>query len=159
FGFDDSHGTGMQDAIALSTAAHANGVKALLMLGGQGAGANIATAANAQHRAAFVTTLIGALGTLGYDGYDLAWEDSVNLDDFVALAQALRAAKPDILLSLPGGMINANFQTVDQRWVTMAKSLDRFNVQSYYPSTALTGSGWDSWFNSPIGGSAGSTPI
>jgi chitinase len=157
--FSDSNGTGMQDAQALSAAAHAHGVKALLMLGGAGAGGNIATAASAAHRAAFVTALTGALGTLGYDGIDLDWEDSVNLPDLVALAQALRAAQPGMLLSYPAGSINANYQTVDPQMAALAQSLDRFNVQTYYPSTAFAGQGWDSWFNSPISGEAGATPI
>ena len=157
--FDDSNGTGQQDAKALSQAAHAHGVKALLMLGGSGAGANIATAASAANRAAFVTALTGAMTSLGYDGIDLDWEDSVNLDDLVSLAQALRAAKPSIVLTYPGGAINGNFETVDPRMATLAQSLDRFNVQTYYPSTAVAGQGWDSWFNSPVSGVTGSTPI
>jgi chitinase len=157
--FTDQNGTGQQDAMALATAAHAHGVKALLMLGGAGAGGNIATAANATNRAAFVTHLTSALATLGYDGIDLDWEDSVNLDDLVSLAQALRAAQPSIVLSYPAGAINGNFQTVDPRMATLAQSLDRFNVQTYYPSTAVTGSGWDSWFLAPLSGVTGSTPI
>ncbi len=147
--FSDQNGTGQADAMALAQAAHAHGVKALLMLGGAGAGANIATAAGASKRAAFVTALLGAMTTLGYDGIDLDWEDSVNLDDLVALAQALRAAQPTMLLTYPAGAINGNFQTVDPRMVTLAASLDRFNVQTYYPSTAVAGQGWSSWFLSP----------
>ncbi len=157
--FDDSNGTGQQDATALAQAAHAHGVKALLMLGGAGAGANIATAAAAGKRAAFVNTLTNAMTTLGYDGIDLDWEDSVNLDDLVSLAQALRAAKPAMLLTYPAGAINGNFQTVDPRMATLAASLDRFNVQTYYPSTAFAGQGWSSWFSSPLSGVSGSTPI
>lgn len=157
--FDDQNGTGQQDAVALANAAHAHGVKALLMLGGAGAGANIATAASRANRAAFVTTLTSALTTLGYDGIDLDWEDSVNLDDLVALAQALRAARPSILLTYPAGAINGNYQTVDARMATLAQSLDQFNVQTYYPSTAVAGQGWSSWFNSPVSGVTGSTPI
>src|ERR1700759_2795959 len=38
---DDSHGTGIDDAKAIATAATAHGVVPLLMLGGAGAGANI----------------------------------------------------------------------------------------------------------------------
>jgi len=157
--FDDTNGTGQQDAIALAQAAHAHGVKALLMLGGAGAGANIATAAGASKRAAFVNTLTNAMTTLGYDGIDLDWEDSVNLDDLVSLAQALRAAKPAMLLTYPAGAINGNFQTVDPRMATLAASLDRFNVQTYYPSTAFAGQGWSSWFSSPLAGASGSTPV
>jgi chitinase len=157
--FSDENGTGQQDATALAQAAHSHGVKALLMLGGAGAGANIATAAAAGKRAAFVTALTGAMTTLGYDGIDLDWEDSVNLDDLVSLAQALRAAKPSMLLTYPAGAINGNFQTVDPRMATLAASLDRFNVQTYYPSTAFAGQGWSSWFSSPLAGATGTTPI
>jgi chitinase len=157
--FSDQNGTGQADAKALALAAHAHGVKALLMLGGAGAGANIATAAGASKRAALVTALVGAMTTLGYDGIDLDWEDSVNLDDLVALAQALRAAQTTMLLSYPAGAINGNFQTVDPRMATLAASLDRFNVQTYYPSTAVAGQGWSSWFLAPLSGVTGSTPI
>ena len=97
--------------------------------------------------------------TLGYDGIDLDWEDSVNLDDLVALAQALRAARPSMRLTYPAGAINGNFQTVDPQMATLAASLDRFNVQTYYPSTAFAGQGWDSWFSSPLSGASGTTPI
>jgi chitinase len=157
--FDDSHGTGMQDATSLAQAAHAHGVVALLMLGGAGAGPNIAAAASAANRDAFVAALLGALDTLGYDGIDLDWEDSVDLDSLVALAQALRAARPAITLTYPAGAINGNFQTVDPRMATLAASLDQFNVQTYFPSTATTAQGWDSWFLSPLSGVTGSTPI
>jgi chitinase len=157
--FTDQNGTGEADAKALATAAHANGVKALLMLGGAGAGTNIATAATPANLAAFVKALISAMTTLGYDGIDLDWEDSVDLDNLVALAQGLRAAQPGMLITYPGSVINANFQTVASQLPTLAKSLDRFNIQSYYPSTAFIGSGWDSWFLSPLSGESGSTPI
>lgn len=157
--FDDQDGMGTQHAMQLATAAHANGVKALLMLGGAGAGANIATWASAANRAAFVGRLTGVLSQLGYDGIDLDWEDSVDLDELVALAADLRAAKPDIVLSYPAGAINGNFQTVDPRYAQLAASLDRFMVQTYYPSTAVAGQGWDSWFVAPLSGVTGSTPI
>ncbi|HSN25191.1 MAG TPA: glycoside hydrolase family 18 protein [Kofleriaceae bacterium] len=159
FSFDDQDGMGMAHAIQLASDAHAHGVKALLMLGGAGAGANIQTAASSANRAAFVQHLVGALATLGYDGIDLDWEDSVDLDELVALAADLRAAKPDIVLSYPAGAINGNFQTVDPRFVQLAGSLDRFMVQTYYPSTAVAGQGWDSWFVAPLSGVTGPTPI
>ncbi len=97
--------------------------------------------------------------TLGYDGIDIDWEESVNLDDFIALAQALRTAHPSILLTYPAGAVNPNYQTVDPKNVTLAQYLDAFNVQTYYPSTAFAGSGWDSWFSSPVSGSTGTTPV
>jgi chitinase len=159
FSFSDQQGMGQTHATQLSAAAHAHGVKALLMLGGAGAGANIATAALPANRAAFVTRLLDALATLGYDGIDLDWEDSVNLDNLVGLAHDLRTAKPDILLSFPAGTVNGNIDTVDPRMATLAMSLDRFMVQTYYPSTAFAGSGWNSWFVAPLSGVTGATPI
>ncbi len=158
-GFFDQNGTGIQDAKALSAAAHAHGVSALILLGGQGAGANIATAASPANRAAFVSKLLSALDTLGYDGIDLDWEESVDMDNLVALAQALRAARPNIQLTYPAGMVNGNYQSVDPKLATLAQSIDQFNIQSYYPSTAVAGYGWQSWFNSPLSGAAGSTPV
>ncbi len=95
----------------------------------------------------------------GPGGWQEDLEDSVDLDELVALAADLRAAKPDIVLSYPGGAINGNFQTVDPRFAQLATSLDRFMVQTYYPSTAVAGSGWDSWFVAPLSGVTGSTPI
>src|SRR5438046_1988208 len=83
--------------------------------GRAGAGVNIGAAAAPAKRGAFVTALLGAMTSLGYDGIDLDWEDSVNLDDLVALAQALRAARPGMLLTYPAGALNANIDTVDPR--------------------------------------------
>jgi len=158
-GFNDSNGTGQADAKALAQAAHAHNVKALMMLGGADAGANIAAAADASHRAAFVQTLLAALDALGYDGIDLDWEDSVDFADLAALGQALRTARPTIVLTYPAGALNANFPTVDPALVTLAGALDRFNVQTYYPSTAYAGSGWSSWFSSPLSGMSSTTPV
>ncbi|HEX7841529.1 MAG TPA: glycoside hydrolase family 18 protein [Kofleriaceae bacterium] len=157
--FDDSRGMGTADAMAVAAAAHAHGVVPLLMLGGANAGANIRSAAAPGNVGAFVTKLLGAMDQLGYDGIDLDWEDSVDLDELVALAQRLRAARPNIVLTYPAGTINGNIQTVDPKVATLAASLDQFNVQTYYPSTAVVGQGWDSWFLAPIGGQTGATPI
>ncbi len=157
--FNDSTGNGIQDAQALAAAAHANGVVPLLMLGGAGAGTNLATAASGANRVAFVQRLLAALDDLGFDGLDLDWEDHVNLDDLVALAQALREARPSIVLTYPAHTINANIETVDPRMATLAQSLDRFFVQTYFPSTAVIGSGWSSWFVAPVSGATHSTPI
>jgi chitinase len=37
--------------------------------------------------------------------------------------------------------------------------MDQVNFMSYYPTTAMTGSGWYSWFNSPLKGEKTNTPI
>jgi chitinase len=156
--FEDSNGTA--DAKALATAAHAHGVKALMMLGGQNSGAPIKAATTSGNVATFVSTLIADMKSVGFDGIDLDWEDNVSLPQFIALVQGLRAAQPNIILTLPGGSLNLNSDHVDPQWVTVAQSLDRYNIQTYYPSTAYagTGSGWYSWFSSPLSGNSGHTP-
>lgn len=159
YSFYDEYGTGEADAKALSDAAHAHGVTPLLMLGGMGAGPQIASASTPANRGAFVTRLLDAMSTLGYDGIDIDWEEEINYDDLAGLAHDLRAAKPDIVLSYPAGCVNGNYQTVEPKLAALAESLDRFNVQAYFPSTALAGFGWESWFNSPLSGVTGSTPI
>ena len=158
--FDDSNGTGTTDAMMLAAAAHAHGVRALLMLGGAGNGPYIAAAVSTPALlSSFVSLLLAEMDLLGYDGIDIDWEDSIDLDNLVSLAQALRAARPGMLLTYPGAMINPNYQTVDSHFVTLAVSLDRFNLQSYYPDTAYAGSGWYSWFVSPLSGESANTPI
>jgi chitinase len=131
------------------------------MLGGAGAGANISIAMQPANKATFINNLLSVMNQLNYSGIDLDWEDSVTVSGLISLASALRAAKPDIVLSYPGGMINPNIDTVDPNYATLANSLDRFFVQSYYPDTAVAGpgTGWNSWFISPLSGSTANTPI
>lgn len=157
--FDDTHGTGEADAKTVATMAKAHGVVPLLMLGGAQAGANIKANATTAKVDGFVTKLLTVMDDLGYSGIDLDWEDSVDMDEFIALASKLRAARPNIVLTYPSGMINGNFMDADPKFATLAQSLDQFNVQSYYPSTASVAQGWDSWFLAPIGGKTGATPI
>jgi chitinase len=111
--FDDNSGKpgqGAKNALALSTAARAHGVKALLMLGGAGEGPHLAQAASGGktgHRTTLVDALLMAVEALGYDGLDLDWEDAIVDADLLALAQELRGKQPDILLSLsrPGDQL------------------------------------------------------
>ena len=156
--FSDPHG-GTQDAKTLASTAHTNGVEVLLGLGGAGAGAAIANAATPANRSAFVANLLAAVDSLGFDGIDLDWEDNVNLDNLVALAGALRSARPDIVLTYPADTVNSNIEVVDPRIAQLAFSLDRLFVQTYFPATAGVDDGWHSWFVAPLSGASGTTPV
>jgi chitinase len=145
-------------AADIANRAHAAHKRAILMLGGAGNGTQIRLAVT-NHRALFITNLINAMNNLGYDGIDLDWEDDVDLDLFVTFAQQLRQAAPNAILTMPGGTINANYETVDSRLVNVIKELDQFNMMSYYPATAYAGSGWESWHNSPLKGAKPTTPV
>lgn len=142
----------------ISTLAHAHNKKAILMLGGAGNGGAILSAVR-DHRALFITNLVNTMDSYGYDGVDLDWEDNVDWVLFETFAKELRQAAPGKILTLPGGAINANYQTVDPKVVNVVKHVDQFNLMTYYPSTAWAGDGWYSWYNSPLMGAKPTTPV
>ncbi|MDD1719621.1 MAG: glycoside hydrolase family 18 protein [Methanoregulaceae archaeon] len=138
--------------------AHAHNKTAVLMLGGAGSGEGIYLAVR-DHRAEFISNLVGVMETYGYDGLDLDWEDEVDWDLFVTFAKELREKAPDAVLTMPVGAINSNYQTVIPQTVLIARYLDQVNLMTYYPGTAWAGSGWHSWFNSPLKGAKPTTPV
>jgi chitinase len=135
----------------VSTAAHANGVKALLMLGGAGLSDNVKPAM--ANLPAFVQTLLTTMSDLGYDGLDLDVEASnFSLDNAITLASALRAASPSILLTFPGSTLQYQ-ETVNPKIVQLATYLDRYNMQSYmggktgmFTGSDSGGGRFESWF-------------
>jgi chitinase len=146
----------------LSTRAHQNGKKALLMLGGAGEGATLNTSSNSANRATFVRNLLQAVVDLGYDGLDLDWEEQIDWDSFIALARDLRAspmAPPGLILTADGFPINGNYMSVEPKIASLVQHLDRFSLMTYHPATAFAGAGWVSWHNCPLGGVKGSTPV
>lgn len=156
FGTDAQGAAFAQD---LSTAAHAHGVKAMLMLGGAGLSDNVKPAMS--DLPGFVGRLLDTMDALHFDGIDLDVEASnFDIDDFITLASALRAARPSILLSVPGATVQYG-GTVDPKVVTLATYLDRYNIQSYQGgSTGMftggdsNGSTFESWFYGAISGAS-----
>jgi chitinase len=146
-------------AHAAVAATHAAGRKAVLMVGGAGEIDGWRGAASSAHRAAFVTHLLGAIDAFDFDGIDLDWEPLETGDqaDFIALAQALRAARPGLILTVPLGWINANFaDTPDPFLAQIAPLFDRVNVMTY--DMAGPWDGWQSWHNSALYGETPTTP-
>lgn len=162
FDIDSVHGpVWAQDAV---DAAHAAGRKAILMVGGAGEIAGWRSAAAPANRPAFVTNLIATMDQFDADGLDLDWEPMESQDhaDFMALVQALRAARPGIVLTLPLGWINTNIEWNPRPigepafLATVAPLLDQINIMTYEMAAAYEG--WHSWFASPLDGHAPSTP-
>lgn len=142
-------------------AAHVHGVKAVAMLGGAGEYNGWVGAASPAHRAAFVANLMQAATTYGFDGFDLDWEPLNDTDqpNFIALAQALRAARPGLILTVPVGWANANFQNAnspDPFYGAIAPLFDQINIMSYGMAGAWDG--WQSWYTSAVSASSGNTP-
>ncbi|NMO19081.1 chitinase [Pyxidicoccus fallax] len=155
--FDNDNGP--QIARTLATRAHAAGRKAIIMVGGAGEHANWVAAANSANRAKFVQSLLTAMDTFGYDGLDLDWEpvEAADKPDLLALVKALRAARPNMLLTFPIGWINANVPTDADPWfANLVPYVDQINVMSY----EMVGpwEGWQSWYTSALYGHSGNRP-
>jgi len=151
-------------ATAVAAAAHTANRKALLMIGGAGAITGWQGAASNLHRAAFVTNLLNEMDAVGADGLDLDWEpldvfnsSATDYADFAALAQALRTARPGMVLTVPVGPININYYpSSDPFFGTIAPLLDRVDIMTY--DMEWDAGGWDSWFSSALHGESGTTP-
>ena len=151
-GFDTHDGPAL--ASRLSTLAHAAGRKAILMVGGQFVHDAWSSAAAPAHRAAFVSNLLEQVDALGYDGLDLDWEPLPAADEapFTALAQELRAARPNLILTVPLGW---GFEA--STFVAhIAPLFDQLNVMTYGMADAWDG--WNAWHSSAIQGDGSLTP-
>jgi len=157
--FDIDAAQGPAFARDAAARAHAAGRKAVLMVGGAGEHAGFVGAASSANRARFVTTLLAQMDSLGYDGLDIDWEPIAAEDraPLLALLQALRAARPGMLLTIPVGWVNTNFpSTVDAWYAQVAQVVDQMNVMTYSMSGAYDG--WVSWHTSATYGHGGNHP-
>jgi chitinase len=149
FDIDNTNGPIM--ARNLSTRAHEAGRKAVLMLGGAGEHAGFVGAASSANRATFVGNLISTMDSLGYDGIDVDWEP-INAEDrapLLALLQALRTARPNMILTIPAGWVNSNFPgSIDSWYATVAGVVDQMNLMTY--DMAGPYSGWVTWHSSAL---------
>ncbi len=145
-------------------AAHAASRKAILMVGGAGEVNGWRGAASPANRAVFVANLLATVDQFGADGLDLDWEPIATQDhtNLLALAQALRAARPNLLLTMPVEWINTNLQWNPRPpgevafLQAIAPSLDRISAMTY--DMGADYEGWSSWFTSPLSGHSASTP-
>jgi chitinase len=149
-------------AQAAVDAAQAANRKAIMMIGGAGTITGWRGAASAANRATFVANLLDLVDDYGADGLDLDWEpiEAQDRAPLIALAQALRAARPGLIITLPVNVVNSNFSDPadEAAFLTaLAQSLDQVNLMSY--GMGYDYDGWHSWFSSPLDGEAGNTPI
>lgn len=83
--------------------AHAQGVKVLISIGGWGLDPQFeALAADPQTRAVFIREAFKIVDDYGFDGLDLDWEypdPGPSSENFLALVQEIRAARPNQLLT------------------------------------------------------------
>ncbi|TQF13022.1 chitinase [Myxococcus llanfairpwllgwyngyllgogerychwyrndrobwllllantysiliogogogochensis] len=155
--FDNDNGPAI--ARTLSTRAHAANRKAIIMVGGSGEHDGWVGAASNANRARFVSNLLAAMDSFGYDGLDIDWEpvEAADKPFLLALVRELRTARPDMLLTFPINWINSNFpEDADPWFLNLVPYLDQINVMSY----EMTGpwGGWTSWYSSALTGESGTHP-
>jgi chitinase len=139
-------------------AAHAAGDVALLWVGGSDSESGFLGATSSANLSTFVANLQSAMSQFGADGLDLDWEPLATVDEasFTALLQALRAAAPGAVLTMPVGALNMNLDSVDSFYPSAAALVDQMNLMTYGMAGAWQG--WQSWPSSPLSGETGSTP-
>jgi chitinase len=146
---------------AFAPAAHSGGAKAIMSIGGAGAGQGFAAAASAANRAQFISEIVAACAQWGYDGVDLDWEESIDFADFQALILGLRqAAAPGFLITAPVASVNVNLG-MDSDWGGLLKAtsgaLDQINVMTYTGTGAWPG--WVVWHFDPLTGHGADHPV
>lgn len=148
-------------AKSVVAAAHANDRKAILMLGGGGNKPGFMGALSDAKRDQFVANILTIVDEYGFDGVDVDLEPLVEADgpQLVAFAKALRAARPQLLLTLPVSAVNVNRPVQTQLTYVrlLPQYFDQINVMSY--GLANTWRGWSSWHTTPLSGEKPTTPM
>jgi len=140
----------------LVDAAHAHGVKAIASIGGADSRPDFLSATG--NMTAFVQALVALLDTPGYDGIDIDWEPLEDADHaaVIAIANQVRAARPNAVLTIPIGYQNVNLAGDLSGYATIAAAYDQLNMMSYGMAGAWTG--WKSWHSSPLYHQDSATP-
>jgi chitinase len=141
--------------------AHANGVRAIMMIGGAKDGPGwVASTKTPALRAAFISAILAKVQAKRYDGVDVDWEDQLDTDakrsQCLAFVSELRAAAPGLLITFPGYGINVNGGTVGPFKINVAAIVDQYNLMTY--SQNFTTAGWCSWFFSALADASGCHP-
>jgi chitinase len=147
-----------QVAQNIVTAAHQHGVKAIASLGGADSESAFQAATASGTIATFVTNLVALMQSVGYDGLDVDWEPLAKADEPTAidLANRVRAAAPNVILTIPIGYINVNLGADLTNYPAIAAAYDQVNIMSYGMAGAWQG--WKSWHSSPLYHQDSATP-
>ncbi len=104
-GFSMSLNDWLDEAQLYITEAHSNNVTVCCMLGGAGSnpGSIWNTATSSSNIGAFSQNIEDLLTSVGFDGVDLDWEDSVDYPQLVDLSKNIRERWSDAIISIPTG--------------------------------------------------------
>jgi chitinase len=131
---------------SIIAAAHQSSRKVIMMLGGVD-DSNFKFAANSTNRTTLVNSILKKIDSLTLDGVDLDWETSIENTDFIALAQALREARPKLIITVP---IDPSVGGASSLAAALAPYCDQLNMMTYGGGGAYSGS--VSWYFSALAG-------
>ncbi len=117
------------DAQQYVTAGHQAGRKVTCMLGGEGSNpGNVWNqATSVANVATFAANITSVLRPRGFDGVDLDWEDNVDYAGLVRLAQQLRIAWPEAVITIPTGFTGEDADNL----APAAAAVDAFMPMTY----------------------------
>jgi GH18 family chitinase len=150
--------------------AHQAGIKAIIMLGGEGDNAGFLASTSDAVRPAFVKNLVDYMVARDYDGIDVDWEgiakdatvEQAQLEKLIldlrneANARERYQASP-VIITFPGGNKNINTDTVTAHDLRVATMVDQYNIMSY--GVGWFGQGWHSNTFSPLTGASAHRPV
>jgi len=136
------------------------GVKTLVWLGGPNEEDKLLSASSDLYRAMFVKNILKLVEDLKYDGVDIDWEPIRKHDEasVLALVKDLRAAKPDLIITIPVNWVPTTVIGVKDMsmYKEFAKYADRLFIMSY--SMAGPWPGWRAWHGGALKGDTLETP-
>jgi chitinase len=136
------------------------GVKTLVWIGGPNEEDKFLSASSDLYRATFVKNIVKLVEDLKYDGVDIDWEPIRKYDEasVFALVKDLRAAKPDLIITIPVNWVPTTVIGVKDMsmYKEIAKYVDRLFIMSY--SMAGPWPGWRAWHGGALKGDTLETP-
>jgi hypothetical protein len=124
------HGPSNSEGLNFTSTCHKNNTKAIVCIGGAGAGGDFTTATTNANRAAYIASLVTMMQTQGFDGIDMDWEDGINAAQYTALHTELRAALDKIT---PRPLLTvATAQYLSANTAPLYQLFDQMNVMSYW---------------------------
>ena len=144
---DITNGVSAENAASITGAAHAEGRKVLISVGGWESERLFDSATSDAHLASFVRNLLDLVTERNYDGIDIDWEpispqDVGQMSALVTrLDSLMREMNPNLLLTATAGWQPSMFARLQH-------SFDQINLLSYDFSGPWPG--WISWHNSPL---------
>jgi chitinase len=142
------NGPSSSEGLDFTSTCHKNNTKAIVCIGGQGAGGDFTRATTNANRGAYISRLVAMMQAQGFDGIDMDWEDTINAAQYTALHTELRAALDKIT---PRPLLTvATAQYLSDYTAPLYQVFDQMNVMSYWVLVGGVASQMNSFTNKGV---------